>query len=74
MSMRRSVITSFAPREARNRAAATPLTPSPTTITRLFDEFHQRSFSVLSATSAHTIDTIQNLITTTVSGIPLSSK
>jgi hypothetical protein len=29
---------------------------------------------VLSATSAQTIDTIQNLITTTVSGIPLSSK
>src|SRR5208282_6496246 len=37
-------------------------------------QFHQRSFSVLSATSAQTIDTIQNLITTRVSGMPWSSK
>ena len=37
-------------------------------------EFHQRSLSVLSATRPHTIDTIQKRITTTVSGMPASSK
>ena len=40
----------------------------------LVRQFHQRSLSVLSAISAHTIDAIQNLMTTTVSGMPLSSK
>src|SRR6202040_1930762 len=33
MSVRRSVIDKIAPRLARNRAAAAPVTPSPTTIT-----------------------------------------
>ena len=70
---------SRAPRAARNRAAALPLTPSPITITRLsFSSIalqnNYLSFSVLSATSAQTIEMIQKRTTTTVSGQPANSK
>ena len=85
-SARRSVITRRAPRAASKRAAASPLTPSPITITRLparsiessstclFRLSPQRNLSVLSATSPQMIEIIQNRTTTCVSGHPPSSK